>query len=175
MRVALSITVLAFGVAMAPPLALAGRAQSNPTPAEIQKAIRSVERSDALWATINVCNSRRYPQYIGVRGQMPALGFPSWMTMFVSIRSYSKTKRRFVPDAKATMRVRLGRNSTGLQQDGATFQFPPHTGLFDATIEFVWRRSGKVLADVTRRTTAGHRDADFGSTPRYSAENCRIP
>ena len=171
----LAITVLAIGVVAAAPIAFAASAQGNPTAAQIQEAVRSAERSKTLWATINICNTRRFPLYIGVRGQMPALGFPAWMTMFIRIYNYSETKRRFVPSPKATMRVRLGRNSSGLQQDGATFQFAPHTGLFEATIGFVWRRSGKVLADVTRRTTGGHRDADFGSPPRYSANQCRIP
>jgi len=62
-----------------------------------------------------------------------------------------------------------------LQQGGALEQFQPHMGyLFNATIQFIWRRSGKLLGQTTRRTTAGHHGADFGDPKRHSAKQCKI-
>ncbi len=174
-RLALATTVLALAVSAGPAAAVAGTATTNPTRAQIRSAIRRAERSRSLWATINICNTRRYPNTVGVRGQMPALGFASWMTMLIRVDYYSKTKKRFLPVPDATMRVRLGRISSGLEQDGATFgPFKPHAGRLEATVQFVWRRAGRLLGQTTRRTTSGHRDADFGSPPRYSAMQCRI-
>ena len=173
-RVALATTVLVLGVFAASPAALARRTVKNPTPAQIQTAVRRAEHSKSLWATVNICDTRRYPKTFGVRGQMPALGFASWLTMVVRVDYYSTTKKRFLP-AGATMRVRLGRLSFGLQQDGATFgPFKRHAGLLDASIQFLWKRSGKLLGQATRGTTAGHPDADFGSPPHFSASQCRI-
>jgi hypothetical protein len=177
MRAAFLTTVLALAVAAAIPAGLAQAANRNPSRAQIQKAIARAERSRSLWATVNICSPRSprsLHNTIGVRGQMPTLGFPAWLSMQVRVNFYNKAKKRFVPLAKAGALLRLGRSSSGLQQDGSTFTFPAHTGLFNATINFVWRRSGKLLGQTRRRTTAGHHDADFGSPPRYSAKQCRI-
>jgi hypothetical protein len=148
-----------------------------PTKAQIKTAVRQAERSKTLWATVNICDTRRYPNTIGVRGQMPALGFSSSMTLDIQVNYYSKAKKRFLPSPSpdATKAIRLGSSSDLIQQAGWTFGgWPPHTGLLNATIKFVWKRSGQVLGQTTRRTTAGHHDADFGSPPRYSAKQCRI-
>jgi hypothetical protein len=105
---------------------------------------------------------------------MPGLGFPSWMSMKVQVNYWSKSKHRFVPSPGASKLVRLGRSSTLLQQGGALEQFRPHTGYFNATIQFIWRRSGKLLGETKRRTTAGHHRADFGDPKHYSAKQCKI-
>jgi hypothetical protein len=94
--------------------------------------------------------------------------------MDVQLSYYNKQKKRFMPDPHVERLVRLGRWSKGLQQDGAIFSFGPHAGRFDATIEFFWRRAGKLLGETSRSTTGGHRDADFGSPPHHSASACRI-
>jgi hypothetical protein len=173
-RVALATTILALGVAVAPPAVLAHSEPANPSPAKIRGAIRAAERSKDLWATVNICNTRRYPNSVGVRGQMPTLGFPAWLSMDVQLSYYNKQKKRFMPDPHVERLVRLGRWSSGLQQDGAIFSFGPHAGRFDATIEFFWRRAGKLLGETTRSTTGGHRSADFGSPAHHTASECRI-
>lgn len=138
--------------------------------------MQKAQRSSSLWATVNICNSKTHPDTLGIRGQMPTLGFASWLSMSIQLNYYSKTKKRFVPAPSAGQKlIRLGRLSTGLQQDGATFAFKPHAGLFNATVQFIWRRSGKLLGQTTKTTTAGHPNADFGSPAHYSARQCRIP
>jgi hypothetical protein len=174
-RVLLATTVLALGL-LAPAVALsAPAANRDPTKAQIAAAISHAEHSRSLWATVNICNTKRYPMTLGVRGQMPDLGFPAWLSMQIQVNFYSKRTRRFVPVPKGGMLVRLGRSSHGLQQGGGTFAFNPHTGLLNARVKFIWRRSGKLLGQTTRRTTAGHPGADFGNPPRFSAKQCRIP
>jgi hypothetical protein len=165
-----SLTAIA-GLALLPSAASAG---SNPTPGQIQSAVRKAERSRSLWATINICNSRRYPYVLGVRGQMPTLGFASWLTMVVTAKYYSTSKKRF--ESTGVKTVRLGRLSHGLQQDGATFTFAKQTSTFtfEADIKFIWRRSGQLLGATTRRTSAGHRSEDYGSPPHYTAARCQM-
>jgi hypothetical protein len=170
MRVALVTTVLAGAIIVAPSPGLATAA--GPSQARVTRAVRAAERSPTLWATINICSSRRYPHTVGVRGQMPTLGFSASLSMTFDVDWYSTAKKRFIQVATRT--ESLGRASSGLQQDGAVFPFAAHTGLLRSTVVFTWTRGGRVLGQVQQQTTAGHKDADFGSPPRYSAAQCRI-
>jgi hypothetical protein len=172
MRAALLITVLAGALLVASVPASAGAVG----PAQIARAVRSAERSKSLWATVNICSSRRYPHALGVRGQMPTLGFFAAMSMVVQVNYWSATSHAFLPiqNNLATTRLSLGSASTGLEQDGAVFPFKAHTGLLNATVTFIWTRGGKVIGQTARRTTAGHHDADHSSPPHYSAAQCRI-
>jgi hypothetical protein len=147
-----------------------------PTRAQITHAVRQALRSRSLWATVHICNSPARQGVLGIRGQMPALGFPATLSMVVRIGYWSPAKHRFVPDntPNAVKALTLGLASSGLHQDGAEFQFTAPTGLLNATVQFTWTRSGRVIGQSTRRTTAGHHDAYRASPPGYSAAQCRI-
>lgn len=180
MRLALPLTVLALVASSASSSAATSRGATspakNPTAARVSVAIHQAERSKSLWATVNVCNSKRYPDTLGIRGQMPALGFPAWLTLNIRLNYYNQQKKQFVPLTHGgTKLVRLGRWSSGLQQGGYLFSFKPHAGLLNATVQFIWRRSGKLLGETSRPTTAGHHMADYGSPAHYSAQQCQIP
>jgi hypothetical protein len=172
MRAALVTTVLAAAVLLAAVPASA----ATVGPARIARAVRTAEKSRSLWATVNICSSRRYPHALGVRGQMPTLGFSASMSMVVQVNYWSAAKRRFLPiqSKLASTRLSAGSAATGLEQDGAVFPFTAHTGLLNASVTFIWTRRGKVIGQTVRRTTAGHSDADHGSPPHYSAAQCRI-
>jgi hypothetical protein len=172
MRAALLTTVLAATVLVAPGPAVA----AGVGPTRIARAVRSAERSPSLWATVNICDTHKYRNALGVRGQMPTLGFASSLYMVVQVNFWSAGRHRFLPiqSKLATTRLSLGSNANGLQQDGAVFPFSAHTGLLNATFTFIWTRGGKVIGQTVRRTTAGHADADHGSPPRFSAAQCRI-
>ncbi|MFZ1993059.1 MAG: hypothetical protein WAU75_03040 [Solirubrobacteraceae bacterium] len=172
MRAALVTTVLAAAVLVAAGPASAG----GVGPAQIARAVHGAEQSHSLWATVNICDSRRYRDDIGVRGQMPALGFSSGLYMVVQVNFWSPTQHRFLPIQSnlATTRLSLGSSANGLQQDGVVFPFSAHTGLLNATVTFIWTRGGKVIGQIVRGTTAGHPDADHGNPPHYSAAQCRI-
>jgi hypothetical protein len=172
MRAALVTTVLAAAVLMAGVADAAGAVG----PARIARAIRTAESSPSLWATVNICSSRRYPDDLGVRGQMPTLGFSASMSMVIQVDYWSAQSKRFLPirSQLANTRLSLGSASSGLEQGGAVFPFKAHTGLLNATITFIWTRGGKVIGQTARRTTAGHSDADHGSPPHYSAAQCQI-
>jgi hypothetical protein len=167
---------LAIPAAGAPaPSAASTRAAANPSPARIRAAVKKAERSHSVWATVNICNSRGYRNALGIRGQMPALGFPAWLSMEVKLFYYVHSQKRFAPvPTHGTKLVRLGRISSGLQQSGALFVFSPHQPTLKATITFIWRRSGQLLGRTTLSTTGGHRNADFASPPHYSAATCTI-
>jgi hypothetical protein len=172
MRAALVITVLAAAVLVATGTATA----AGVGPRRIARAVRRAEQSRSLWATVNICDTGSYRHDLGVRGQMPTLGFASSLFMVVQVNFWSQARHQFLPIQSnlAATRLSLGSNANGLQQDGAVFPFSAHTGLLNATVTFIWTRGGKVIGQTVRRTTAGHTDAAHGSPPRFSAAQCRI-
>jgi hypothetical protein len=172
MRAALVTTVLAAAVLLAAGPASAGGVGAG----QIARAVRSAEQSRSLWATVNICDSRRYHNDLGVRGQMPTLGFSASLYMVIQVNYWSRARHQFLPIQSnlATTRLSLGSSSAGLEQDGAVFPFAAHTGLLNATFTFIWTRGGKVIGQTVRGTTAGHTDADHGSPPHHSTAQCRI-
>lgn len=174
MRARMAIIALAAGIALT---AAAPAVARKPSRRQISRAVHAAEHSRTLWATVNICDSRRHPNTLGVRGQMPALGFRATLRMRIRVDYWSTAKKAFVPihSRDAVANRSLGRvSSSRLLQDGAEFRFAPHAGLFNATITFTWRRDGRLLGKVRRTTTAGHHRADYGSPPHYSAARCRI-
>jgi len=153
--------------------ALAHGSSGPPTSGQIQRAVRQAERSTDLWTTINICNGRRHPLTIGIRGQMPALGFRTSLLMDVQALYWSDS--RFIPVPRVRRLVDLGSHATGLHQGGVSFRFAPGAGRLSGAITFIWKRNGKVLAQATRQASKGHPDADYGSPARYSASQCKIP
>jgi hypothetical protein len=148
----------------------------SPTRSQIKKAVAQAEHSKSLWATVNICNGPSFPDTVGIRGQMPSLGFPARLSMDIQLNYFSTTEQRFLPLPVGGQRLlQLGRSSNRLQQGGALFSFNPHAGLFDATVKFIWRRSGKLLGETMHPTTAEHPNAKYGSPAHYSANQCQIP
>jgi hypothetical protein len=177
MRFGVPVTTVLATVAIGAPAPAAGRpTTASPTRPQISRAVHRALHSRSLWATVHICNSRADPGVLGIRGQMPALGFPATLSMVVRIGSWSTAEHRFVPEstANATKALTIGRASTGLHQDGAEFQFTAPAGRLNATVQFTWTRNGTIIGQTTRRTTAGHHDASRASPPRYSAAQCRI-
>jgi hypothetical protein len=147
---------------------------SGPSNAEIQAAIKQVKRSKDLWATINICNTRAHANAIGIRGQMPGLGFRARLSMEFEVHYWSAREKRFKPIKGADTVIDLGSVISGLHQDGVTFRFAPHAGFLASTISFNWTLGNKSIARFTRWSSKGHRDADGGDPPHYSAGRCVI-
>jgi hypothetical protein len=174
---ALRVSVaLATILALAVPAATARSRPPAPTAAEIRRAVHRLERSRDLWATVNICNTKRHPGALGVRGQMPSLGFGATHEMNIQVEYQPTPKIGFKPDPHAKQSVALGYSANKLLQGGWTFRgFPRHTGLLRATVAFVWRRGSRQIARIVRTTTGGHRGVDGADPPRFSAAQCTIP
>jgi hypothetical protein len=153
-----------------------GRAPApNPTRSQIQQALRSAARSPDLWATVNICNTTSYRNKLGIRGQMPALGFPSQLTMTIDVDYWASAQKQFkaIPGFKKQLVV-LGTFGFGVQQGGTTFSFEPHAGLLRGRITFEWKRAGKALGYIVRGTTGNHKQVDQAHPPGHSAPTCTI-
>lgn len=175
MRAAVMSLVVAAAAATTAAPAAARVAAKPPTARQIAAAVTRAERSKSLWATINICDVKARGSYqLGIRGQMPTLGFSSRLAMVVHVNYWSATDQKFDPIPSATSTLAVGTFSTGLQQDGVVFPFQKHAGLLNATITFTWSVKGRKVGQTTRRTTAGHPGADYAKPPHYSAAQCRI-
>jgi hypothetical protein len=154
--------------------------RSAPTAAQIRKAVAKAERSKMLWATVNICKTEgkqaAHGGSIGVRGQMPTLGFASTLSMTIQLNRYSPKTKSFValPYATAETTVSPGAFATDLHQTGEVFPFTGPAGLLNATVRFSWTRAGKLLGSTTQQTTAGHPDAVGGRPAHYSAAQCQL-
>jgi hypothetical protein len=167
--------VLAAISAVAVP-ALAVAATPAPTAAQVRQAVRRAESSRSLWTTVNICNAPHYQDVMGVRGQMPALGFAASLSMRVQVDFWSQSRRRFEPDTRVKSELlKLGDVERGLHQSGVSFLFTPHAGRLSGTITFTWERGGKIIGHTERPATGGHPAADYGHPPHHSSSACTIP
>ena len=137
-------------------------------------AVRTAERSRYLWATVNICNTRRHPDAIGIRAQMPALGFSTTLEMDFQVDQRAAHSASFHPVSRARRAVSVSSIKRGLQQEGVTFSLGANAGELRGTVKFEWRLGHRVLGRSTRVTTRGHPTASFSDPPRYSASRCTI-
>ena len=145
----------------------------SPTPAQIRNAVRSAEHSRSLWATINICNTTKHPHELGLRGQMPALGFEAGLYMIFEVEYRSPVSIAFHADPGTRKRVFLGRAALRVHQAGLTFRFTKSAQLA-GRVEFQWELNGKLIGHVTRRTTGGHSHVDGGDPPGHSVASCSM-
>lgn len=146
----------------------------GPSPSKIRAALRKAERSNELWATINICKTSHHQGQLGIRGQMPSLSFAADMYMTFEVTYQTSTDSGFKPLPATKARLHLGQAANKVLQLGRTYPFQTSRTLLAGRITFEWRRQGKVLGRVTRKTTGGHHHVAFANPPGYSAATCKL-
>lgn len=146
---------------------------ATPSAKRVSAALSRAARSPGLWATINICNTRKHPDTIGIRAQMPALGFATSMEMVVTLGYYTTATDSFKPLSSSSTPLSLGEASSGYHQDGVTFKVKPPAKL-DATVKFIWSSGTKQLGTITRTTVKGRAGVQQGDPPGYSSNTCAI-
>lgn len=150
-------------------------------------AARERPRLAPLWATINICDTERHPDAVGVRGRMSARSRRTRMYMRFSLQYYDAERGRFVRvrDAVSPL-VYVGRGLRRGRQGGFTFELePPESSyLIRGRAEFFWyrrkrtrsgRRGPLVLVKQRRRITrGGKKRVRGGDPPGYSAGTCDL-
>jgi hypothetical protein len=145
---------------------------SNPTKTEVAKAIKQAERSSKLWATINLCSPKHHRGSIGVRAEMPALGFSSELKMTFSLEYWSASAHKYllVPHTTATY-IAARKASTGLYQFGVQYSFA-HAVTLIGRVKVFWVRDNKVLGSKTVSTTAHHPSVKDADPLHFSVSTC---
>jgi len=133
-----------------------------------------------VWATVNVCDTERWPDTIGIRGSMSGSAEERetlWMRFQVQFLSADDDTWHNVPEGGDSGFVLVGSARAKARQAGRSFRISPKKGeqvLLRGKISFEWR----VAAEVTRRarmlTRKGHRSSAGSDPPGYTASTCTI-
>jgi hypothetical protein len=156
------------------------KAPKGPTAKQIHAAVANAERSPDLWATVNVCTSAPAPtgDVVGIRGQMPSLGFPAMLLMDMSVQYWNYPDSKFEPVSDASSMIPLGKGTHGIHQGGVSFPFaPPSPGLqflVRGTVSFEWKIGAKVVGTVSRVTGHGYPNVAFSDPAGFSAGTCTL-
>ena len=146
-------------------------------------ASAAADRSDLLWATVNICDTRDHPDEIGIRASMPGLERrAATLLMRFRIQYYATVDSKwhnFAANPRTDSGwMRLGRQRGGAVESGFNVRFrPPVDGgahHLRGAVAFRWRRDGRVVRRKREITEAGHRST-AGADPRnYSAATCLL-
>jgi hypothetical protein len=149
------------------------------TPLAVADAER-VPASRYLWATVNVCDTERWPDTIGIRGSMPGSGEDRegmWMRFQVQFLAAADRRWRDVPEDGDSGFVYVGPAGDKARQAGRSFRISPKKGervVLRGKVWFEWRVKGAVVRRASARTRKGHRSSAGSDPPGYSASTCTI-
>jgi hypothetical protein len=150
---------LAITAALAAPAAAAAR------PAE----------ADRLWATVNVCDTAKHPNEVGIRASMPGTPRGTSRRMRFRVQWRDGDRWRYVAGADSGWR-RVQRAEGLAVESGWSFEFaPPSRAItFRGVVRFRWQRGGRVVSRASEITENGHRSTVGADHEDYSAANCSI-
>jgi hypothetical protein len=158
---------LATGVEAGPPAQAAGA----PT----------VDKSPLLWATVNICDTRKHPDTIGIRASMPGSGKKGEkMYMRFQVQYFRTSTQKWAPtDATVDSGFQaVGSAMFRRRESGWNFSITPppagQTYRLRGVVTFEWRKSKTVVRRAQKRTHSAHRGT-FGADPKgFSAAECTI-
>ena len=158
MRTSLA-TCLALAAALVVPAAAAAR------PAQ----------GDRLWATVNVCDTSRHPNEVGIRASMPGVPRGAVRRMRFRVQWRDGSRWRFVTGADSGWR-KLSRSRGRAIESGWSFEFePPAKAItFRGVVGYRWVRNGRIVAGAREITESGHRSTAGADPADYSAATCSM-
>jgi hypothetical protein len=148
-------------------------------PAAVAGALRTADDSRRLWATVNVCDSERWPDTIGIRGSMAGFGDDRetmWMRFQVQFSSPDDGKWHNVPAGGDSGFVAVG-DAAKARQAGRSFRISPKKGeqvLLRGRISYEWRLKDVVTRRSSKLTRKGYRSSAGSDPPGYTAATCSI-
>jgi hypothetical protein len=143
-------------------------------------AAQAKSASKNLWATVNVCDTKKAPNDMGVRARMPGDGTHRRMYMrFTAQYRAAPGKWKVVRGLGRSPWYYAGSALFRTQELGYTFSFdkpkPGSSYVMRGLVQFQWRAptSGSVVKRKQRLTEGGHptKPAD---PPKYSRATCKI-
>ena len=143
----------------------------------------AVAEARDLWATVNVCDTPKHPDRMGLRARMPGNKTRErmYMRFMAQYRSDGHWKR--VKHARSGWEL-VGSARYRWKESGRTFHFakpqPGTSYLMRGYVQFEWRkkrahRHGWRVVRRSHRITSGGHGGTSDSDPRgFSAAHCRI-
>ena len=142
---------------------------------------RTIDKSRHLWATVNICDTKRHPDTLGVRASMPGSGRKrERMYMRFRAQYFSTADDRWhnFRSGKGTDSgwIDVGSARFKARQSGWSFPFRLEDGQryrLRGKVHFEWRRGQRVVRSAVKRTTGGHGTA-VSDPEGFSAATCRV-
>jgi hypothetical protein len=145
-------------------------------------------KADRLWATVNICDTLRYPNQMGVRASMPGDGTRERMYMRFRAQFFNATKNKWfnVKGNGDSGWVLAGSARYVSREAGWTFSInPPAAGAsytLRGLVNFQWRLHKRVHRKVRNVVVRRHREITQGGNksplgadpPGYSSGTCEI-
>jgi hypothetical protein len=137
-------------------------------------ASAAARKDAALWATINVCDTAKQPDAIGIRASMP--GTPKGARLSMRFRVQYRTSDgafKDVEDADSGWRV-VGSAKGAAVESGWSFNFakPAKAVTLRGVVRFRWRRGDALPRQAEVATETGHRSSAGAEPADYSAATC---
>jgi hypothetical protein len=159
----------AAGVAIAAACASGASAAQAPT----------VDKSPLLWATVNICDTVKHPDVIGIRASMPGSGKPRekmYMRFEVQyFRASTQKWERLGASADSGFQA-VGSARYVRRESGWNFSIMPppkgQTYRLRGVVSYEWRLSRKVVRRAQKRTRAGHGQTSGADPKGFSAAEC---
>jgi hypothetical protein len=129
----------------------------------------------APWATVNVCDTAKRPDAIGIRASMP--GVPKGARMAMRFRVQFKTDDGWQDVKGAASRWQPVGTARGLAAESGwsfTFAHPSSPVALRGMVQLRWRKGGTVLKQLELATEAGHRSSAGADPADYSAATCTL-
>lgn len=138
-------------------------------------------RPKDLWATVNVCDTEKYSNMMGVRASMPGDGERTKMYMRFIAQYYDRTHQLWseVKGSGISKWIYVGSGEFARRQGGYTFAFDgPADGktfVLRGAVDFKWvNRKGRVIRTAHLNTKGGHPNTKGADPASYSAGLCEI-
>ena len=130
---------------------------------------------DRLWATVNVCDTAKHPNEVGIRASMPGLPRGTGRRMRFRVQWRDGLTWRYVTGADSGWRA-LKRAQGRAIESGWSFEFEPPSKpiTFRGVVRFRWMRDGRVVGRAVEITETGHRSTAGADPDGYSAATCSI-
>jgi hypothetical protein len=139
-------------------------------------ASAGAKKDRSPWATVNVCDTTKQPDSIGIRAAMA--GTPRGARLTMRFRVQYRDRRggwQDVDDADSGWR-RVGYGKGAQVESGWSFTFarPARTVVLRGVVKFRWRRGNSLPRTAEVATEAGHRSSAGADPPGYSAATCAL-
>jgi hypothetical protein len=127
------------------------------------------------WATVNLCDTDKRPDAIGIRASMP--GVPKGARLLMRFRAQFKTAAGW-QDVKGANSgwQRIGTAHGTPAESGWSFSFvhPASAVTLRGVAQLRWRHGEDVPRTVELTTEAGHRSSAGADPADYSAATCML-
>jgi hypothetical protein len=134
-----------------------------------------------LWATVNVCDTSKYQDMMGVRASMPGDGRRTQMYMRFVAQYYDRSKQLWIDvnGSGISPWQHVGSGRFARRQGGYTFGFdapkPGKTFVLRGAVDFKWVAKNKRIVRTAHVTTKGGHPNTKGADPEdYSAGLCEL-